>query len=189
MADTPAATTPAKKTVRKPAAAKTAKPKAAAKTPAKPAPEKRTTPVAAAPARSPIRTQMRATGDTLRSEAARKAGEIGDEVGKLYQQASEQAASAARRGKGKAAEGLESLAKVIEDSARTVDDRLGSQYGDFARSAASTVANLASTLDQKDLDELLASTRDFVKKSPAVAIGSAAVVGFMLARLLRGKTS
>ena len=92
----------------------------------------------------------------------------------------------ARQGKDKTASGLDSLAKVIEDSAGTVDDKLGKQYGDFARSAATTVAGLAGTLEQQDIDELVESTREFVKKSPAVAIGSAAVVGFMLARLLRG---
>ena len=89
-------------------------------------------------------------------------------------------------GKHKAAVGLESLAQAIDDSAGSVDDKLGKQYGDFARSAASTIAGLGGKLDQQDLDELVEATRDFVKKSPAVAIGSAAVVGFMLARLLRG---
>src|SRR3546814_14283600 len=74
---------------------------------------------------------------------------------------------------------------MLEDSAGTVDDKFGKQYGDYARSAASTVAGLASTLDQKDLEELAASTRDFVKKSPAVAVGAAAVIGFGLARMLK----
>ena len=101
----------------------------------------------------------------------------------------ERAADVARQGKGRAVEGLESLAKVIDDASTQVDDRLGKQYGDYARSAASTVAGLAGSLDEKDLDELVASTREFVRKSPAVAIGSAAVVGFMLARLLRNKDS
>src|SRR3546814_18219018 len=58
---------------------------------------------------------------------------------------------------------------MLEDSAGTVDTKFGKQYGDYARSAASTVAGLASTLDQKDLDELAGTTRDFVKQSPAVA--------------------
>lgn len=175
MAKAPAKTTSAAaKPARRAPAKATAKP--AAKKPA----ARSTTP------KSPIREQLSATSDTIRSEATRKAGEIGDEVGRLYGQATERARDAARQGKHKAAEGLESLAKVIEDSAGTVDDKLGAQYGDFARSAAQTVANLAGTLEQKDIEELVDATRDFVRKSPAVAIGSAAVVGFMLARLLKG---
>lgn len=183
MADTPpAAAKPAKRAPAKPKAApkSAAKPKASAK-----AAEAK--PDTAAP-KKPLREQIGGATETIRSEATRKANEIGEEVGRLYGQASERALDVARTGKSRAAEGLESLAKVIEDSAGTVDDKLGSQYGDFARSAASTVTGLAGQLEEKDIEELVEATRDFVRKSPAVAIGSAAVVGFMLARLLRGKS-
>ena len=183
MAKTPEPTSaakPARRTAAKPAATtaprKASKPKAAAATSA-----------AAASTAASFREQLSSTTDGIRQEAQRKAGEIGDEMGRLYGQASERALDAARTGKTKAAEGLDSLARAIEDSAGQVDDKLGKQYGDFARSAAQQVAGLAGTLEQKDLDELVASTREFVRKSPAVAIGSAAVVGFMLARLLRNR--
>ena len=74
---------------------------------------------------------------------------------------------------------------MLEDSAATVDTKFGKQYGDYARSAATTVAGLATSLEEKDLDELATATRDFVKKSPAVAVGAAAVIGFVLARMLK----
>ena len=89
----------------------------------------------------------------------------------------------------KAAEAVGSLAKLLEDSAGTVDTKFGKQYGDYARSAATTVAGLATSLDKKDLDELAASTRDMVKKNPAIAVGAATVLGFVLARLLKGGSS
>jgi ElaB/YqjD/DUF883 family membrane-anchored ribosome-binding protein len=178
--DTPAPRKPRAKTATKAPAAASAATTAMPKT-AKP----KSAPRAATPAR-PVRAQIAATGETMRTEAQRKIAQLGDEMARLYAQAGERAGDMARQGKGKAADGLSSLARTIDDSAATVDDRLGKQYGDFARSAAGTVASLAGTLEQQDLDELLASTRDFVKKSPAVAIGSAAVVGFMLARLMRG---
>jgi ElaB/YqjD/DUF883 family membrane-anchored ribosome-binding protein len=179
MADTASTAPKAKRTAAPKAKASTTKAKAAA-APAAAAP-------AAATTERPIRTQITATTDTIRAEAQRKASEIGDEMGKLAAQAGDRARSVATQGKTRAAESLENLAKVIDDSALQVDDKLGKQYGNFARSAASTVAGLAETLDEKDLDELVAATRDFVRKSPAVAIGSAAVVGFMLARMLRAK--
>jgi ElaB/YqjD/DUF883 family membrane-anchored ribosome-binding protein len=170
----------------KPRKPRAAKPKAA--TAAKPRARKATPNTAERVSASTVslEEQLRSKAEGIRAEATRKAGEIGDEVSKLAGQAGDRARDLANQGKGKAATGLEALAKAIEDSAGTVDDRLGQQYGDFARSAAGTVAGLAGKLDQQDIDELVASTRDFVKKSPAVAIGSAAVVGFMLARLLRG---
>lgn len=134
----------------------------------------------------PIRDQLAATRDTIKSEASKKASSLKDDATNFANQASAKARDAATRGKGKAAEAVSSLAKMLEDSAGTVDDKFGKQYGDYARSAASTVAGLASTLDQKDLDELAGATRDFVKKSPAVAVGAAAVIGFVLARMLKG---
>ena len=128
---------------------------------------------------------MHATTDTIRAEAQRKASELSDEFGRLTSQAGDKAKDLATKGKTKAAESLESLATLIGDSSTQVDEKLGKQYGDFARSAAQTVSGLAGSLDEKDFEELMTEAREFVRKSPAVAIGSAAVVGFMLARLLR----
>ena len=145
-------------------------------------------PASPATARSPIAEQLHATTDTIRAEAQRKASELSDEFGRLTSQAGDKAKDLATKGKTKAAEGLESLATLIGDSSTQVDEKLGKQYGDFARSAAQTVSGLAGSIDEKDFEELMTEAREFVRKSPAVAIGSAAVVGFMLARLLRSKS-
>ena len=143
---------------------------------------------AASTTRSPIADQLHATTDTIRAEAQRKAAELGEEFNRLTGQAGEKARDIATKGKGKAAEGLGSLASLIDDSAGQLDGKLGKQYGDFARSAAQTVSGLAGTIDEKEIEELMDEAREFVRKSPAVAIGSAAVVGFLLARLLRSKS-
>jgi hypothetical protein len=45
------------------------------------------------------------------------------------------------------------------------------------------------SLDSKDVDQLLGEARDFVRKSPAVAIGAAAIAGYVLMRLARGSSS
>src|SRR3546814_10219887 len=115
-----------------------------------------------------IRYQNAVTRDTIKTEASKKAATLKDEATTFANQASAKARDAATKGKEKAAEAVGGLAKMLEDSAGTVDDKFGKQYGDYARSAASTVAGLASTLDQKDLEELAASTRALVKNSPAV---------------------
>jgi len=39
------------------------------------------------------------------------------------------------------------------------------------------------------VDQLLGEARDFVRKSPAVAIGAAAIAGYVLMRLARGSSS
>lgn len=134
----------------------------------------------------PIRDQVSATVGTIKDEARRHADNLKGEAANLKDQASTKARDAATAGKGKAAEAVGSLAKLLQDSAPTVDEKLGKQYGDYARSAATSVSGFASNLDQKDIDELAENARDFVRKSPAVAVGAAAVVGFVLARMLKG---
>ena len=104
----------------------------------------------------------------------------------IKEQAGKTAKSAASVAKDKTGTAMQSLAKLIADTANTVDAKLGPQYGDYARQAAESVAGAADALDTKDVDQLLGEARDFVRKSPAVAIGAAAVVGFVLMRLAKG---
>ena len=47
------------------------------------------------------------------------------------------------------------------------------------------IEDAANSLAAKDPDELIDDTRDFVRKSPGVALAGAAVVGFALARLVK----
>ncbi len=104
----------------------------------------------------------------------------------IKEQAGKTAKSAAIVAKDKTGSAMQSLAKLITDTAGTVDAKLGPQYGDYARQAAEQVAGAAHSLDEKDIDQLLDEAKDFVRKSPAVAIGAAAVVGFVLMRLAKG---
>ena len=107
-------------------------------------------------------------------------------VDPLKDQAGKTAKSAAGVAKDKTGTAMQSLAKLISDTAGTVDAKLGPQYGDYARQAAEQVAGAAETLESKDVDQLMDEARDFVRKSPAVAIGAAAVVGYVLMRLAKG---
>lgn len=91
----------------------------------------------------------------------------------IKDQAGKTAKSAAGVAKEKTGTAMQSLAKLISDTAGTVDAKLGPQYGDYARQAAESVAGAADTLDAKDVDQLLGEARGFVRKSPAVAIGAA----------------
>lgn len=108
------------------------------------------------------------------------------QIDPIKEQAGKTARSAAGYAKDSTGTAMQSLAKLISETAGTVDAKLGPQYGDYARQAAQSVASAADTLDSKDVDQLMAEARDFVRKSPAVAIGAAAVVGFVLMRLAKG---
>lgn len=101
-------------------------------------------------------------------------------------QAKEKGVSLASEGKAKASDALTSLGKTISDNAATIDEKLGVQYGDYARTAARSIQETAAKLESKDLGELGDDVKEFVRKSPGVAIGIAAVAGFAIAKLLSG---
>ncbi len=88
-------------------------------------------------------------------------------------------------GKVRASDALEELSRVLADTGDTIDERLGREYGEYARRAADSVSGFADTLRSKEVDEIYDNVRDAVRKSPGVAIGVAAVVGFALARVVK----
>ena len=104
---------------------------------------------------------------------------------KLSGQAAEKARGLVSQGLERGGEALASVSKLIGDTASGLDERLGPQYGDYARKAATTVEETANRLAAKDADELIEDTREFVRKSPGVALAGAAVLGFALVRLVK----
>ncbi len=111
--------------------------------------------------------------------------QIKEQVSSLKSTAGDRARGYADDGKRQATSFLETVAQVIQDAAGTVEDKMGSQYAGFGNSAADRVNSLARTLDERDVDQLLDDARAFVRRSPALAIGAAALVGFAVARVLR----
>ena len=124
------------------------------------------------------------TGKTA-SDAAPGVQTLKDNVIKFANDAGDKAKAAAEEGKTRAGGALDDLANMLRDAAGSVDDKVGEQYGQYARSAADAVTNFSQSLQSKQVDELIDDARNFVKKSPAVAIGTAAAIGFVLARLVK----
>jgi ElaB/YqjD/DUF883 family membrane-anchored ribosome-binding protein len=88
-------------------------------------------------------------------------------------------------GKTRATDALEELSRVFADTAETIDERLGREYGEYARKASDAVSNFADTLRNKEVDDIFEDATNAVRKSPGIAIGVAAVVGFALARVVK----
>jgi ElaB/YqjD/DUF883 family membrane-anchored ribosome-binding protein len=133
-----------------------------------------------------LKSEALAKGSEYRKTAADGTSEWVEDAKAMGEQAKRRAAQLARDGKTRASDGLASLGKTVSGTATTIDDKLGRQYGDYARSAARTMQEAAAKLDAKDIDELGEDAREFVRKSPGAAVGIAAVAGFFLARMFRG---
>ncbi len=181
-----------KKTTAATRSAKTLKiAKATAKVPPRPSAKRAAKSKTAKPltAKAEVKQNLTATRDSVSKLASETTAQFKSDAARLTEDAGTKAKSLARDGKDKAASAIASFAKYIEDSASGVDDKMGEQYGEYARTAAASIASLATTVEKQDIDELLGDTRDFVRKSPAIAIGTAAVAGFIIARMLKGGSS
>ncbi len=104
---------------------------------------------------------------------------------KLSGQAADKARGFVGQGLERSSEALANVSKLVGDTASGLDERLGAEYGDYARKAASAIEEASHKIAGKDADELIDDTREFVRKSPGVALAGAAIVGFALVRLVK----
>jgi ElaB/YqjD/DUF883 family membrane-anchored ribosome-binding protein len=104
---------------------------------------------------------------------------------KLANQAGDKARGFVSQGLERTSEALANVAKMVGDTASGIDERLGEDYGDYARRAAGSIENVANSVAEKNPDELIDDTRNFVRNSPGIALAGAAVVGFVVARLVK----
>src|SRR5690606_29563908 len=159
-------------------AAKTTKPRktAAAKSTAA-TNEASGTAVAKRSNRDEAKSRFNAALEEARAGAAALGAEAREKVGGYREQAKSRsgdwagdaktkASGLAREGKTKASEALTGLSRVVEENAPTIDENLGSQYGDYARTASRKLQETAQRLDQKSVEELGDDAREFVRKSP-----------------------
>ena len=181
--------------------------KTAKKAPAKKAPAKKAPAKAAATGTTEAKAKFtkaieeaRAGAQALGKEAQAKAGVYKDQLaarsGDWVEEAKDVAGQAkvragelAKDGKAKTSDAIASLGKIVADNAGTIDEKLGTRYGDYARTAARTMQETAAKIEAKDLNELGDDAKEFVRKSPGLAIGIAAVAGFLLSRVFKGGSS
>ena len=85
--------------------------------------------------------------------------------GKIAGQAADKTRGLVGQGLERSSEALANVSKLVGDTASGLDERLGAEYGDYARKAAGAIEDVAN--------------------SPGVALAGAAIVGFALARLVK----
>lgn len=141
--------------------------------------------------------EAKAGAQALGKEAQDRAGEVRERVatasGEWIEEAKVKGAQAKDRayelaveGKTKASDAISGLGKIVADNAPAIDEKLGPKYGDYARNAARSIQETAAKIEAKDLGELGEDAKEFVRKSPGLAVGLAAVAGFFLARFVKG---
>jgi ElaB/YqjD/DUF883 family membrane-anchored ribosome-binding protein len=149
-----------------------------------------TVPVAKPPTTAPKPRIAKSKGPVVTDQTTSKptagpAQMLKDGAEQMKKDAGAKARSYVEDGKSRAGGALDELAKMMTDAAGTVDEKVGAQYGHYARTAANAVSGFSDALKSKNVDDLIADATGFAKKSPVIAIGTAAAVGFVLIRLLQ----
>jgi hypothetical protein len=161
--------------------------------PRNPLPQRRSLP----PNQRPPLTKSATTKATAAKTAVAKAkpnpGKVETEVktkmktefANMKDKAAGRAREAAESGKDKASEALEGFGKILRDSAEQIDEKVGAQYGDYARKAADAVDDLLAKWTPSRSTIFLKTRASSSARARAIAIGAAAAIGFVLARLVR----
>lgn len=124
-----------------------------------------------------------------KAEPKKVTAQIADTVKSKTDDLSTRAADGARdllgQGLERTSSALGNVSRLVGDTAQSLDEQLGEEVGDYARRASTSLQDAANKVGAKSADELIDDTRDFVRKSPGVALAGAAVIGFALARLVK----
>ncbi len=142
-------------------------------------------PAAAAAGAATPATSQSGSGSAVGGAAEKLVGQVREQVTALRSQATDKVHQFADTGKERVTSALDNITEIINDAARSVDARLGDQYGQYAHRAADAVSSFTQSLRGKSVDELVDDTRSAVRKSPGIAIGTAAVLGFALMRVVK----
>jgi ElaB/YqjD/DUF883 family membrane-anchored ribosome-binding protein len=127
---------------------------------------------------------------TAREKAADVMVEVKDEASLIVEKAGAGARNAASSGKDMAADAVNGLADAARQMAGKLDDGVSdgnnAKAAEFARKAADNMERFSARLRERNVDEITADARDAVRQNPAIAVGAAAIIGFALARFLKG---
>lgn len=141
--------------------------------------------------------EAKAGAQALGKEAQDRAGAYGeqlkgksedwqDQAKKYGDQAKVKALEIATEGKARTSDAIFGLGKVVSENASLIDEKIGTKYGNYARNAAKSLNDAAEKIESKDVAELGEDAKEFVRKSPGLAVGMAAAAGYLLARIFRG---
>ena|SRR5690349_4881966 len=103
----------------------------------------------------------------LDSDNGRTGGDSGNLIERLRSGSDNLTSQAGERARGLVSQGLErsadalaNVSKLVGDTAAGLDERLGPEFGEYARKAASAIESTANTIASKDPDELIEDTRN-----------------------------
>jgi hypothetical protein len=130
----------------------------------------------------------KAKASELGDEAARmakdNAAQLGDAARDFAGQAKDKVETAVSERKSLSADYIRSIAQATAQAAAAFDSELP-QAAHYIRQASSQMENVADTVRQRDVRELVADVQDFARQQPTLFFGGAVLLGFAALRFLK----
>ena len=127
----------------------------------------------------------RSATQRTKDEARNLMAEAKRETASLASQARDQVQGLVAQRKDEMANRLGSLAGVLHDAGRRLDEEDGGGFGRYAHRAAEQVDRLSTYLRDRDLDSFVHDTETLARRRPELFLGGTFLAGVLLARFLK----
>lgn len=124
--------------------------------------------------------------EEFRAKATETMDRVKVEASRGRDQALAAASTYADQGKGKVAGALTTLAGLLVEGAKMLEENFGHKAADPVRVQADKMSGAARHLQTADVDQLTAELTTFAKNNPVLSAGAVAIVGLALGKLLSG---
>lgn len=140
--------------------------------------------------------EQTASGGSRGGEVARQAKEQGryvtqqarERTGELANRGGEQVKSQLANQKHEAAQRLMPVQTALRETAQQLRKQDQRSMGQYADKAADGVDRVSNYLRDTDVDEMTEEVRYFARRSPAIFLGGAAALGFLVTRFLKSSS-
>lgn len=129
-------------------------------------------------------SEVRATADQVKDQAAQMTDQVKDQAGKVTDKAKEQATTRVEEQKERAAQGIAGFADTLNQVSGSMRDQ-NPAMANLADTAATRLEDFATSLRDKDINQIMSDVEDIARRQPAMFIGGAFLAGVVAARFLK----
>lgn len=137
---------------------------------------------------SEAQDELRREGEQAREKSAGLAERAKEHAGRLVDDAKTKAQAAFDERKQGLAQDVDDFAHALRQSAGDLEDRNKAFVARYLEQAASSIEQIADTLQRQDVRDLVRHTEDFARRQPGLFIGGTVLAGFALARFLKSSS-
>lgn len=131
--------------------------------------------------------QVREAAGQVKEQAAQMTDQVKEQTSKVTDKVREQATTRVDDQKVRAADGLVGFADALNQVSSSMRDQ-NPAVANFADTAATRLESFATTIRDKDVNELMNEVEDLARRQPALFIGGAFLAGVFAARFLKSSS-